>query len=54
MSVVVTLQSAVIAVDSLLLISTLDGMLHAVSRSTGQIHWQMKADPVLRVPADQG
>uniref|UniRef100_A0A8C5T7T7 non-specific serine/threonine protein kinase n=1 Tax=Malurus cyaneus samueli TaxID=2593467 RepID=A0A8C5T7T7_9PASS len=35
---------------SLLFISTLDGNLHAVSKSTGDIKWTLKDDPILQVP----
>ncbi|CAG0913576.1 unnamed protein product [Notodromas monacha] len=33
-----------------LIISTLDGELHAISRETGNILWTVKNDPVLRMP----
>ncbi|NXH21912.1 ERN1 endoribonuclease, partial [Bucco capensis] len=42
--------SAVTAPESLLFISTLDGNLHAVSKSTGDIKWTLKDDPILQVP----
>uniref|UniRef100_A0A8D2MSF0 non-specific serine/threonine protein kinase n=1 Tax=Zonotrichia albicollis TaxID=44394 RepID=A0A8D2MSF0_ZONAL len=36
--------------ETLLFISTLDGNLHAVSKSTGDIKWTLKDDPILQVP----
>ncbi|XP_068885936.1 serine/threonine-protein kinase/endoribonuclease IRE2 isoform X2 [Aphelocoma coerulescens] len=46
-----SLQGGAVAVpESLLFISTLDGNLHAVSKSTGDIKWTLKDDPILQVP----
>ncbi|KFW64645.1 Serine/threonine-protein kinase/endoribonuclease IRE1, partial [Pygoscelis adeliae] len=42
--------SAVTVPETLLFISTLDGNLHAVSKSTGDIKWTLKDDPILQVP----
>ncbi|KAM9372405.1 LOW QUALITY PROTEIN: serine/threonine-protein kinase/endoribonuclease IRE2 [Phaethornis superciliosus] len=42
--------SAATAPETLLFISTLDGNLHAVSKSTGDIKWTLKDDPILQVP----
>ncbi|KFO81018.1 Serine/threonine-protein kinase/endoribonuclease IRE1, partial [Cuculus canorus] len=42
--------SAVAVPETLLFISTLDGNLHAVSKSTGDIKWTLKDDPILQVP----
>ncbi|NWU67890.1 ERN1 endoribonuclease, partial [Pterocles burchelli] len=41
---------AVTVPESLLFISTLDGNLHAVSKSSGDIKWTLKDDPILQVP----
>uniref|UniRef100_A0A8D2QST4 Serine/threonine-protein kinase/endoribonuclease IRE1 n=1 Tax=Zosterops lateralis melanops TaxID=1220523 RepID=A0A8D2QST4_ZOSLA len=41
---------AVTVPETLLFISTLDGNLHAVSKSTGDIKWTLKDDPILQVP----
>ncbi|NXF01288.1 ERN1 endoribonuclease, partial [Smithornis capensis] len=41
---------AVTLPETLLFISTLDGNLHAVSKSTGDIKWTLKDDPILQVP----
>nr|KAI8766493.1 serine/threonine-protein kinase/endoribonuclease ire-1-like [Biomphalaria glabrata] len=38
--------------DPVLFVSTLSGSFYAISRSTGQIMWSLKEDPVLRVPLD--
>ncbi|XP_076066582.1 serine/threonine-protein kinase/endoribonuclease Ire1 isoform X2 [Oratosquilla oratoria] len=38
--------------DSVLFVSTLDGALHAVSKSSGTIKWKMQEDPVINVPTD--
>ena len=38
--------------DPLLLISTLDGTLHAVSKRTGIVKWKLDEDPVLNVPME--
>ncbi|KAI6076638.1 Serine/threonine-protein kinase/endoribonuclease IRE2 [Aix galericulata] len=43
-------SSAVTVPETLLFISTLDGNLHAVSKSTGDIKWTLKDDPILQVP----
>uniref|UniRef100_A0A8B9QZ28 non-specific serine/threonine protein kinase n=1 Tax=Anas platyrhynchos TaxID=8839 RepID=A0A8B9QZ28_ANAPL len=43
-------RSAVTVPETLLFISTLDGNLHAVSKSTGDIKWTLKDDPILQVP----
>ncbi|XP_054036693.1 serine/threonine-protein kinase/endoribonuclease IRE2 [Dryobates pubescens] len=42
--------AAVTVPETLLFISTLDGNLHAVSKSTGDIKWTLKDDPILQVP----
>ncbi|NXL85007.1 ERN1 endoribonuclease, partial [Alectura lathami] len=42
--------SAVTVPETLLFVSTLDGSLHAVSKSTGDIKWTLKDDPILQVP----
>ncbi|XP_071426961.1 serine/threonine-protein kinase/endoribonuclease IRE2 isoform X2 [Pithys albifrons albifrons] len=42
--------SAVAVPETLLFVSTLDGNLHAVSKSTGDIKWTLKDDPILQVP----
>ncbi|NXG06483.1 ERN1 endoribonuclease, partial [Sakesphorus luctuosus] len=41
---------AVAIPETLLFVSTLDGNLHAVSKSTGDIKWTLKDDPILQVP----
>ncbi|KFW84538.1 Serine/threonine-protein kinase/endoribonuclease IRE1, partial [Manacus vitellinus] len=41
---------AVTVPETLLFVSTLDGNLHAVSKSTGDIKWTLKDDPILQVP----
>ncbi|XP_064009381.1 serine/threonine-protein kinase/endoribonuclease IRE2 isoform X3 [Pogoniulus pusillus] len=41
---------AITVPETLLFISTLDGNLHAVSKSTGDIKWTLKDDPILQVP----
>lgn len=38
--------------DSLLLVSTLDGTLHAVGASNGLVKWQLEDEPILSVPMD--
>ncbi|XP_076808770.1 serine/threonine-protein kinase/endoribonuclease IRE1-like isoform X2 [Clavelina lepadiformis] len=38
--------------DPLLLISTLDGTLHAVSKRTGIVQWKLDEGPVLHVPME--
>ncbi|XP_034247460.1 serine/threonine-protein kinase/endoribonuclease IRE1 [Thrips palmi] len=38
--------------DRLLLLSTLDGSLYAVDRLTGITQWQLKDEPVVKVPVD--
>uniref|UniRef100_A0A8C4USS3 non-specific serine/threonine protein kinase n=1 Tax=Falco tinnunculus TaxID=100819 RepID=A0A8C4USS3_FALTI len=43
-------SGAVTVPETLLFISTLDGNLHAVSKSTGDIKWTLKDDPILQVP----
>ncbi|XP_046783517.1 serine/threonine-protein kinase/endoribonuclease IRE2 isoform X1 [Gallus gallus] len=43
-------DSAVTVPETLLFISTLDGNLHAVSKSTGDVRWTLKDDPILQVP----
>ncbi|KAK2179804.1 hypothetical protein NP493_471g02036 [Ridgeia piscesae] len=42
--------------ESLLLVSTLDGALYAVSKSSGQVQWMLNEAPVLKVPyhTDEG
>uniref|UniRef100_A0A8V5FN56 Serine/threonine-protein kinase/endoribonuclease IRE1 n=1 Tax=Melopsittacus undulatus TaxID=13146 RepID=A0A8V5FN56_MELUD len=45
-----TATSAVTVPEMLLFVSTLDGNLHAVSKSTGDIKWTLKDDPILQVP----
>ncbi|XP_010214541.1 PREDICTED: serine/threonine-protein kinase/endoribonuclease IRE2 [Tinamus guttatus] len=42
--------SAVTVPETLLFVSTLDGNFHAVSKSTGDIKWTLKDDPILQVP----
>uniref|UniRef100_A0A672VD69 Serine/threonine-protein kinase/endoribonuclease IRE1 n=1 Tax=Strigops habroptila TaxID=2489341 RepID=A0A672VD69_STRHB len=44
------LGGAVTVPETLLFVSTLDGNLHAVSKSTGDIKWTLKDDPILQVP----
>ncbi|XP_077979928.1 serine/threonine-protein kinase/endoribonuclease IRE1-like [Glandiceps talaboti] len=39
-------------VDAILLVSTLDGKMHAVNRKNGVILWTLKEDPVLKVPPE--
>ncbi|ELW66283.1 Serine/threonine-protein kinase/endoribonuclease IRE2 [Tupaia chinensis] len=36
--------------DSLLLVSTLDGSLHALSKQTGDLKWTLKDDPIIQGP----
>ncbi|XP_019676354.2 serine/threonine-protein kinase/endoribonuclease IRE2 isoform X3 [Felis catus] len=36
--------------ESLLLVSTLDGSLHALSKQTGDLKWTLKDDPILQGP----
>uniref|UniRef100_A0A803XSD1 Serine/threonine-protein kinase/endoribonuclease IRE1 n=1 Tax=Meleagris gallopavo TaxID=9103 RepID=A0A803XSD1_MELGA len=43
-------DSAVTVPETLLFISTLDGNLHAVSKSSGDVRWTLKDDPILQVP----
>uniref|UniRef100_A0A8C8A984 Serine/threonine-protein kinase/endoribonuclease IRE1 n=1 Tax=Otus sunia TaxID=257818 RepID=A0A8C8A984_9STRI len=43
-------SGAVTLPETLLFISTLDGNLHAVSKSSGDIKWTLKDDPILQVP----
>ncbi|OXB81844.1 UNVERIFIED_CONTAM: hypothetical protein H355_015041, partial [Colinus virginianus] len=43
-------DSAVTVPETLLFVSTLDGNLHAVSKSTGDVRWTLKDDPILQVP----
>ncbi|XP_074775134.1 serine/threonine-protein kinase/endoribonuclease IRE2 isoform X3 [Athene noctua] len=43
-------EGAVTLPETLLFISTLDGNLHAVSKSSGNIKWTLKDDPILQVP----
>uniref|UniRef100_T1INI5 non-specific serine/threonine protein kinase n=1 Tax=Strigamia maritima TaxID=126957 RepID=T1INI5_STRMM len=38
--------------ESLLLIATLDGSLHAVNKNNGEIQWILKEEPVLKVPIE--
>uniref|UniRef100_G1N456 Serine/threonine-protein kinase/endoribonuclease IRE1 n=1 Tax=Meleagris gallopavo TaxID=9103 RepID=G1N456_MELGA len=45
-----TKDSAVTVPETLLFISTLDGNLHAVSKSSGDVRWTLKDDPILQVP----
>jgi len=42
----------VTAVEPLLLISTLDGALHAVNKKDGLVKWKLDEDPVLNVPME--
>uniref|UniRef100_A0A803T785 Uncharacterized protein n=1 Tax=Anolis carolinensis TaxID=28377 RepID=A0A803T785_ANOCA len=44
----------VVAPDSLVFVSTLDGSLHAVSKTTGDVAWTLKDDPALQAPIDAG
>ncbi|XP_039269837.2 serine/threonine-protein kinase/endoribonuclease IRE1-like [Styela clava] len=39
-------------IESMLLVSTLDGTLHAVSKSSGLVKWKLDDDPILSVPTD--
>ncbi|KAK8755816.1 hypothetical protein V5799_001475 [Amblyomma americanum] len=39
-------------VEPLILVSTLDGTLHAIEKKSGTIRWSRKEEPVLKVPAD--
>ncbi|XP_065588755.1 serine/threonine-protein kinase/endoribonuclease IRE2 isoform X4 [Cyrtonyx montezumae] len=43
-------DGAVTVPETLLFVSTLDGNLHAVSKSTGDVRWTLKDDPILQVP----
>ncbi|XP_053410458.1 serine/threonine-protein kinase/endoribonuclease IRE2 isoform X2 [Nycticebus coucang] len=36
--------------ESLLLVSTLDGSLHALSKQTGDLQWTLKDDPIIQGP----
>lgn len=36
--------------DGLLLVSTLDGSLHALSKQTGDLKWTLKDDPIIQGP----
>ncbi|XP_031563309.1 serine/threonine-protein kinase/endoribonuclease IRE2-like isoform X1 [Actinia tenebrosa] len=36
--------------ESFLFVSTLDGTMHAVRKTTGEIRWSIKEDPVLKTP----
>ncbi|PNJ33100.1 ERN2 isoform 5 [Pongo abelii] len=36
--------------ESLLLVSTLDGSLHALSKQTGDLKWTLRDDPVIQGP----
>ncbi|XP_072026641.1 serine/threonine-protein kinase/endoribonuclease IRE1-like [Amphiura filiformis] len=38
--------------DRLLLVSTLDGSMHAVNQLTGAVLWTLKEDPVVKVPVN--
>nr|XP_006813336.1 PREDICTED: LOW QUALITY PROTEIN: serine/threonine-protein kinase/endoribonuclease IRE1-like [Saccoglossus kowalevskii] len=38
--------------ESVLLVSTLDGRMHAVNKNTGITLWTLKEDPVLKVPSE--
>lgn len=49
-----TLHQNLEVIDPTLLVSTLDGALYAVHKSTGAIKWALKEDPVLKVPFDPG
>ncbi|XP_054992776.1 serine/threonine-protein kinase/endoribonuclease IRE2 [Sorex araneus] len=44
------LQVQTLAPDSLLLVSTLDGSLHALSKLTGDMQWTLKDDPIIQGP----
>lgn len=39
-------------VEPLVLVSTLDGTLHAIEKKSGSIRWSRQEEPVLKVPAD--
>ena len=51
-AVVVFFQDLVSTDPPLLLISTLDGTLHAVNKRTGTVKWKLDEDPVLNVPME--
>ncbi|CAG2191335.1 ERN1 [Mytilus edulis] len=38
--------------DSLMFVSTLDGTLHAVSKTTGKTQWTLQEEPVIKVPVE--
>ncbi|XP_070424404.1 serine/threonine-protein kinase/endoribonuclease IRE2 isoform X2 [Equus przewalskii] len=43
-------QVQTLSPESLLLVSTLDGSLHALSKQTGDLKWTLKDDPVIQGP----
>ncbi|CAG0893148.1 unnamed protein product [Cyprideis torosa] len=38
--------------EDILLVSTLDGTLHALGRRSGKVKWSIKNDPAIKVPAE--
>ncbi|XP_035875991.1 serine/threonine-protein kinase/endoribonuclease IRE2 [Phyllostomus discolor] len=44
------LQVQTLNPESLLLVSTLDGSLHALSKQTGDLKWTLKDDPIIQRP----
>nr|XP_012635629.1 serine/threonine-protein kinase/endoribonuclease IRE2 isoform X5 [Microcebus murinus] len=44
------LQVQTLRPESLLLVSTLDGSLHALSKHTGDLKWTLKDDPIIQGP----
>nr|XP_027804520.2 serine/threonine-protein kinase/endoribonuclease IRE2 [Marmota flaviventris] len=43
-------QAQTLKPESLLLVSTLDGSLHALSKQTGDLKWTLKNDPIIQGP----
>ncbi|KAM5328708.1 serine/threonine-protein kinase/endoribonuclease IRE2 isoform 4-T4 [Glossophaga mutica] len=43
-------QVQTLSPESLLLVSTLDGSLHALSKQTGDLKWTLKDDPIIQRP----
>ncbi|XP_062036036.1 serine/threonine-protein kinase/endoribonuclease IRE2 [Lepus europaeus] len=43
-------QVQTLSPDSLLLVSTLDGSLHALNKETGDLKWTLKDDPIIQGP----
>ncbi|XP_032252173.1 serine/threonine-protein kinase/endoribonuclease IRE2 isoform X2 [Phoca vitulina] len=43
-------QVQALSPESLLLVSTLDGSLHALSKQTGDLKWTLKDDPIIQGP----